>query len=115
MGDYNFIFCCTSFYSSFNELETSVVFLVNRPRPVKDIRAERRTDDRRITIRWARSRGADGYLLRWGVRPDQLFSTCEVYNNEIELGLFSSGQEYWFRVDAFNESGVTPGRRAIQR
>ena len=86
-----------------------------RPRPVKDIRAERRTDDRRITIRWARSRGADGYLLRWGVRPDQLFSTCEVYNNEIELGLFSSGQEYWFRVDAFNESGVTPGRRAIQR
>ena len=21
----------------------------------------------------------------------------------------------WFRVDAFNESGVTPGRRAIQR
>lgn len=76
--------------------------------------AERAADPRRITLRWNPSEGADGYVLHWGVREEELFSACETYEPEVELGLFSAGQDYWFRVDAFNEGGVTPGLETIQ-
>ena len=80
-----------------------------KPDPVRRICIERATDPRRIKVSWTPSRGADGYILHWGVQPNALFSACEVYDYEIELGLFSVNQDYWFRVDAFNERGVTPG------
>ena len=84
------------------------------PAEVRDLKAMRSGDPRRITVSWTPSPGADGYILHWGVRPDELYSGCEVYDNSLELGLYSVGQDYWFRVDAFNEGGVTPGRETIR-
>ena len=54
--------------------------------------------------------GAQGYILHWGTDPDELCSTCESLVPEIELGMFSTDQDYYFRVDAFNESGLTVGK-----
>lgn len=82
-----------------------------RPEAVRTPDVRREADPRRFHIRWTPSPTADGYLLRWGVRPDELYSACEVYEPEAELGCFSVGQRYYFRVDAFNEGGVTPGQR----
>ena len=84
------------------------------PAPVKELSAERGADPRRIKVRWTPVDGADGYILRWGVRKDALYSSCESAGPEIELGLFSVGQEYWFSVDAFNESGVRAGKNRIR-
>ena len=84
---------------------------LSRPEPVNGLTVERDFDLRRFRIRWEPSPSAEGYLLRWGIRPDELYSCCEVYAPEIELGLFSVGEKYYFRVDAFNEGGVTSGRR----
>ena len=85
-----------------------------RPAVVKDISARREADPRRITVRWTPVSGADGYILRWGVKKDALYSSCETAGSELELGLFSVGQTYWFSVDAFNEGGLRPGRTVIQ-
>ncbi|MBQ3882004.1 MAG: 1,4-beta-xylanase, partial [Bacteroidales bacterium] len=73
-----------------------------------------RTDEgRRISFRWNPSKNATGYLLRWGTEPDELYSSCEVFASTKELGLFSAGQKYYFRIDAFGEGGVTQGKEVL--
>jgi hypothetical protein len=84
-----------------------------KPEAVTGLSAERGEDPRRIRVSWPASDGAQGYVLRWGTDPDELYLTCQSETPEVELGLFSVGQSYYFRVDAFNESGVTPGKEHI--
>ena len=84
-----------------------------KPEAVTGLSAERGEDSRRIRVSWPASDGAQGYVLRWGTDPDELYLTCQSETPEVELGLFSVGQSYYFRVDAFNESGVTPGKEQI--
>ncbi|MBR4133057.1 MAG: family 43 glycosylhydrolase [Bacteroidales bacterium] len=99
----------------FSVFDLRVFGLVSGKKPdaVTGLRAERGEDTRRIRISWPASEGAQGYVLRWGTDPDELYLTCQSEVPEVELGLFSVGQSYYFRVDAFNESGVTPGREQI--
>lgn len=84
-----------------------------KPEAVTGLSAERGEDSRRIRVSWPASDGAQGYVLRWGTDPDELYLTCQSETPEVELGLFSVGQSYYFRVDAFNECGVTPGKEQI--
>ena len=84
-----------------------------KPEAVTGLSAERGEDPRRRRVSWPASDGAQGYVLRWGTDPDELYLTCQSETPEVELGLFSVGQSYYFRVDAFNESGVTPGKEQI--
>ena len=85
-----------------------------RPPAVKSLTAVRSEDPRRITVSWPSSEGADGYVLHWGVRKDEMYSSCQVYGTEVELGLFTKGQEYYFSVDAFSEGGVTKGKKVLK-
>ena len=80
------------------------------PAAVKEITLKRGEDRRRIEISWPQSQGARGYFVRWGTRPDALYSTCQTKDPYLELGLFSSDQKYWFKVDVFNDSGITYGK-----
>lgn len=79
------------------------------PAIVNAVKATRGKDQRRIRLTWDRSKGATGYILHWGTRPNELFSSCQTSEPQLELGLFTIGQKYYFRIDAFNESGVTFG------
>ena len=80
-----------------------------KPDSVKEISIARNSDKRRIEVSWPAADRAQGYVLHWGTRPDELFSTCQVMGTNLELGLFSNNQDYYFRVDAFNGSGITQG------
>lgn len=84
------------------------------PDAVNGLRAQRGEDARRIKISWPDAARAQGYVLRWGTEPDELYLTCQSEKPEVELGLFSKGQIYYFQVDAFNESGVTPGKEQLK-
>lgn len=86
----------------------------SKPAAVTGLQAERGADARRIKVSWPAVPGAEGYVLRWGTDPDELYLTCQTEAPEKELGLFSKGQTYYFRVDSFNGSGVTPGVEQIQ-
>ena len=59
---------------------------------------------------WEQADGAQGYVLHWGTEEDELFLSCETLEPSLELGLFSTDQDYYFRVDSFNESGLTLGK-----
>ena len=84
----------------------------DKPAAVKDIQVNRTADRRTITLSWQPVEGAQGYFVHWGTDKDELFSACEVLEPTLTLGLFSSDVDYYFRVDSFNESGVTKGKRS---
>ena len=81
-----------------------------KPAAVSDVKVRRSYDRRRFDISWAAAEGARGYVVHWGVTPDELYSACQTLEPHLELGLFSADQEYFFRVDAFNDCGVTKGK-----
>lgn len=52
---------------------------------------------------------AVGYNVLWGHTRDKLYHSWLTYNEELEIGALVSGETYYFRVDAFNENGITEG------
>ena len=82
--------------------------MVPAARAVRD-----RSDERFATVEWERVEGADGYLICFGCAPDFLNLTVQVKGNERDnllLHILRKGVEYWYRVDAYNDSGVACGR-----
>jgi xylan 1,4-beta-xylosidase len=85
------------------------------------VSASRHQDQRDATIRWARVPGAIGYNLRFGIRPDQLTLTHQLWADELgngaslekQLRSLNAGVRYWIAVEAFNESGVSKLSRVV--
>lgn len=86
-----------------------------KPEAVKSFKAERGQDRRRIMLTWQKTKRATSYMVRWGIRPDELLNACKTASPELELGLLSTDQEYFFRVDALNEGGITHGKTIIKK
>ncbi|MBP5796069.1 MAG: discoidin domain-containing protein [Bacteroidales bacterium] len=70
-------------------------------------------DRRNIQVSWDSVPGATGYILRWGTEEDEMYFGCESKETSIKLGLFNADTDYYFTVDAFNESGVTRSTRVV--
>ncbi|MBO7117741.1 MAG: family 43 glycosylhydrolase [Bacteroidales bacterium] len=70
-------------------------------------------DRRNIQVSWDSVPGATGYILRWGTEADEMYFGCESKETSIKLGLFNADTDYYFTVDAFNESGVTRSTRVV--
>jgi hypothetical protein len=78
--------------------------------------ATRHPDERDATIRWSRVPGAAGYNVRWGIRPDRLTLNYQLFADELgtaetlekQLRALNKGVPYYFAVEAFNETGVSP-------
>jgi xylan 1,4-beta-xylosidase len=90
------------------------------PARPRDVVVEREADGRNATVRFRAVRGALGYNIRWGVRPDRLFSTYQVYADDLEarggaleVRALNLGVDYWFAVEAFSPSGVSPLSRIV--
>jgi hypothetical protein len=95
----------------------------NGPAPAtpSGVTASRHSDQRDATIRWAQVPGAIGYNIRFGIRPDRLTLTHQLWTDELgagatfekELRSLNAGVPYWVAVEAFNESGVSPLSRVV--
>lgn len=51
-----------------------------------------------------------GYNIIWGHTPDKLYHSLMTFTNSQRIGALVSGEEYYVRVDAFNENGITKGK-----
>jgi hypothetical protein len=79
------------------------------------VQAQRHTDQRDATIRWTKVPGAVGYNIRFGIRPDRLTITHQLWADELgnaamltkELRSLNVGVSYWVAVESFNETGVS--------
>ncbi|MGH7465324.1 MAG: fibronectin type III domain-containing protein, partial [Longimicrobiales bacterium] len=61
-------------------------------------------------LRWRPSRGAVGYNIRWGIAPNKLYQTYQVFadqGEDLEIRALTVGQEYYFAIEAFDENGVS--------
>lgn len=71
--------------------------------------------DKRIAeVRWNGSRGAEFYIVRFGIAPDRLFESYQVYHaTNIEIRSLNAGVRYFFTVDAVNGSHITSGTKMV--
>lgn len=80
------------------------------PRAPAQVKADR-TEPRTMTVSWRRVPGAVGYNVRWGVAPDRLNLTYQVFaerGTTLDVRALNAGVGYHVAVEAFNESGVSP-------
>jgi hypothetical protein len=83
--------------------------------------AQRHQDQRDATIRWAKVPGAVGYNIRFGIKPDRLMLTHQLWADELdngatlekELRSLNVGVPYWVAIEAFNETGVSKLSRTV--
>ncbi|HLG38802.1 MAG TPA: discoidin domain-containing protein, partial [Chitinophagaceae bacterium] len=73
------------------------------------------TDRCVVKLSWTKSAGAIGYNIRYGTAKDKLYHTYQVLGTEsVTISSLNSLQKYYFTVDAFNESGVTKGKKLLE-
>ena len=85
------------------------------PDQTKEITAQRDPkDDRSVHVSWVKSSRAEFYIVRYGIKPDRLFSNFQVYDaTHLDIPVLNSGTPYFVTVDAINGSGITPGPKAV--
>jgi xylan 1,4-beta-xylosidase len=71
---------------------------------VKNVMAARDLEDPRdATITWQPVKGADGYVVRYGIEPDKLYNNYMVYDaHTITIHSLNRDEKYYFSVEAFD-------------
>lgn len=85
----------------------------DKPEIVKELSVKRNKDDERYaSLSWNKVSDADGYLVRFGYQPDFLNQCIQVKDKEttdLQLHILTKGVQYHYRVDSYNDSGITEG------
>jgi hypothetical protein len=69
-------------------------------------------DPRQVQASWQPAKGADFYIIRYGLARHRLFNNYQVYQtNRFEINSLNLGVSYYFTVDAVNDSGISKGTR----
>ncbi len=85
------------------------------PARVQGIKATRdAADARRATISWPPSKGAEFYIIRYGLTSGTLFANQQIYEGqEFTLKTLNASTSYVATVDAVNDSGITKGTETV--
>jgi hypothetical protein len=73
------------------------------------VTARRDVDERNAFVSWKPVPGAVAYNVRWGIQRDKLYQAYQVFADSpttLEVRALTVGQDYYFAVEAFNETGV---------
>ncbi len=80
------------------------------PQRPEKINVRRDADAKNAFVSWNDVPGAVGYNIRWGIEPQKLYSTYQVFadaRTQLEVRALTAGQRYYFGVEAFDENGVS--------
>lgn len=86
------------------------------------VTALRDKDQRNARVAWRKVPGATGYNVMWGVRPDRLTLTYQVFADELgggdmaklDIRALNVGIGYYAAVEAFNETGVSKRSKPVR-
>nr|WP_199078454.1 discoidin domain-containing protein [Pedobacter sp. ASV19] len=68
-------------------------------------------DTRKARLEWKPVKGATGYNVYYGTQKNKLYHSVMVYGeHSLDLSGLNKGVPYFFRIDSFNENGVTKRR-----
>jgi xylan 1,4-beta-xylosidase len=83
---------------------------------VRDVMIARNPDDPRdVTLTWQPIKGADGYVVRYGIEPGKLYNSYMVYDGyTLTIHSLNRDQKYCFKVEAF-DSGTDYYRERTER
>ena len=86
------------------------------PSNVEKLNVVRSDSDRCIvTLNWTKTTGADGYNIRYGIEKDKLYHNYQVFGvDTLTIRSLNALQKYYFTIDAFNENGITTGKKIIK-
>lgn len=86
------------------------------PKQVADVSVRQdMTDACRSILSWSPSENAEGYIVRYGIAPDKLYSSFQVLKGtSLEIGSLNAGTDYWLTVDAYNSHGITAGAPPVK-
>ncbi len=86
------------------------------PGPVSSFTVIRDTaDERNVTLTWTKIPGAVGYNIRYGPTPNKLYENYQVFDTgSVTIHSLNKQQQYYFTIDAFNENGVTKGKKTSE-
>jgi hypothetical protein len=85
------------------------------PKLVSNFKVTRKEDRRRFEFSWDKADNATGYIIRWGIKKDQLTnSTMVMGDNQLEAGYFNRDSPYYFSIDSFNENGITHNNKVYK-
>jgi hypothetical protein len=76
----------------------------------------RDADRRNAFVAWKPVPAATGYNVLWGIAPDKLYQTYQVFADgpdPLEIRALTADQDYCFAIEAFNENGVSPVSRIV--
>jgi hypothetical protein len=76
----------------------------------RKLAVRRDSDARNGFVTWRPVRGVVGYNILWGIKPDKLYQTYQVFADrkaELEIRALNVRQEYYFAIEAFDEVGVS--------
>lgn len=81
------------------------------PSAPRSVKVRRDADARNAFVQWEEVPAATGYNVLWGIAPDKLYQTYQVFADQgttLEVRALTLGQAYSFAVEAFNETGLSP-------
>lgn len=82
----------------------------NAPAKSPTFHARRGEDARDMTVLWDAVEGAQGYTIRWGIHPDELYTHWQVIGDtQATIHCLTKDVDYYVTVDAYNESGIAYG------
>ena len=80
------------------------------PATPRTLAVRRDADARNAFVTWEGVRGAVGYNVLWGIAPNKLYQTYQVFadqGNALELRALTVGQGYYVAIEAFDANGVS--------
>jgi hypothetical protein len=87
------------------------------PKSPANLRVRRDADARNAFVTWEEVPGAVGYNILWGIQPDKLYQTYQVFadqRTQLEIRALTVDQKYSFAIEAFNERGVSVPSAVVQ-
>ena len=78
----------------------------NAPAKVSGFTCKRLGDSRRVSFTWDQQEANTRYVIYWGTDSKRIDNAVMLTGGSADIGLFHADHEYYFTIEAFNESGI---------
>ncbi|NRD18630.1 family 43 glycosylhydrolase [Winogradskyella eckloniae] len=91
-----------------SEIRVFGLGLGDPPKQVTNFKITREKDRRDASFSWDAVKDAQGYNIRWGIAPNKLYQSWQVYDTNTHfMRCLDRDTPYYFNIEAYNENGIS--------